>query len=69
MLASRPLPDEDRVEFSVGRDLVLNPRQTGEPLNFFVYPYAEADGKPITPIERSFAYRDRRPPAAVSRGH
>lgn len=33
----------DRVAFSVGRDLVLTPRQTGPPLNFFVYPYAEVD--------------------------
>lgn len=36
----------DRVEFTLGRDLVLEPRQAGEPLNFFIYPYAEADGKP-----------------------
>jgi hypothetical protein len=34
--------DENRVEFSRGRDLVLNPPQAGEPLNYFVYPYAEA---------------------------
>lgn len=30
-----------------GRDLVLNPPQSGEPLNYFMYPYAEADGKPL----------------------
>jgi transglutaminase-like putative cysteine protease len=36
----------DRVEFTLGRDLVLEPRQAGEPLNFFIYPYAEVDGKP-----------------------
>jgi len=35
--------DDDRVEFTRGRDLELTPR-TKEPLNFLIYPYAEADG-------------------------
>ena len=39
--------DESRIAFGTGRDLVLNPPQTGEPLNYFMYPYAEADGKPL----------------------
>jgi transglutaminase-like putative cysteine protease len=50
--------DENRVEFTLGRDLVLTPKQQGEPLNYFVYPYAEADGKALTSVERKFAYRD-----------
>lgn len=50
--------DENRVEFSEGRDLVLAPRQAGEPLNFFVYPYVEVDGKPWEKVERTFTYRD-----------
>lgn len=37
----------DRVAFTTGRDLVLEPPQRGEPLNFFVYPYAEVDGRPV----------------------
>jgi transglutaminase-like putative cysteine protease len=37
---------ENRVTFSVGRDLVLEPPQDGPPLNFFVYPYVEVGGKP-----------------------
>ena len=60
--------DEDRVEFSVGRDLLLAPRQAGEPLNFFIYPYAEADGKPIDTVERSFAYRDLISPQTAGGG-
>jgi transglutaminase-like putative cysteine protease len=36
----------DRIEFSAGRDIVLNPPQKGEPLNYFIYPYVEIDGKP-----------------------
>jgi transglutaminase-like putative cysteine protease len=50
--------DENRIEFTTGRDLVLNPRQRGTPLNYFIYPYAEADGQALTSIERNFAYRD-----------
>jgi transglutaminase-like putative cysteine protease len=38
--------DENRVEFSRGRDITLTPRQAGEPLNYFVYPCAEVNGKP-----------------------
>jgi transglutaminase-like putative cysteine protease len=50
--------DENRVEFTIGRDLILEPHQRGEPLNYFVYPYAEVDGKAFISVERSFAYRD-----------
>ena len=39
--------DENRITFGTGRDLVLNPHQSGEPLNYFMYPYAEADGKTL----------------------
>ena len=38
--------NEDRVGFTVGRDLQLVPRQNGDPLNYFIYPYVEVDGKP-----------------------
>ncbi|MGZ4808091.1 MAG: transglutaminase-like domain-containing protein [Thermoanaerobaculia bacterium] len=38
--------DPNRVQFTVGRDLTLTPR-TSEPLNFFIYPRAESNGKPI----------------------
>ena len=36
----------DRVEFSMGRDLILSPR-TSEPLNFFIYPRVEANGQSV----------------------
>jgi transglutaminase-like putative cysteine protease len=39
--------DESRIAIGTGRDLVLNPPQSGEPLNYFMYPYAEADGKAL----------------------
>ncbi len=39
--------DQYRVKLAVGRDIVLNPRQAGAPLNTFGYPYAEVDGAPL----------------------
>jgi transglutaminase-like putative cysteine protease len=39
--------DESRIAIGTGRDLILNPPRSGEPLNYFMYPYAEADGKPL----------------------
>ncbi|MEE3373299.1 MAG: transglutaminase-like domain-containing protein [Planctomycetota bacterium] len=38
---------ENRVSFTTGRDIVLVPRQVAPPLNYFVYPYLEADGRPL----------------------
>ena len=37
--------DVNRVQFSMGRDLRLSPPQDGKPLNYFVYPYVEVDGR------------------------
>jgi transglutaminase-like putative cysteine protease len=51
--------DEDRLEISRGRHLTLNPAQKGPPLNFFVYPYAELDGRPHEAIDRKFTFTDR----------
>ncbi len=50
--------DSNRVQFSLGRDLTLNPRQGGGPLNYFVYPYVEVDGKPFPGVGREFSYKE-----------
>lgn len=50
--------DANRVQFSVGRDLILEPKQDGPPLNYFIYPYAEVDGHPFEAIEKDFAFHD-----------
>lgn len=50
---------ENRIAFTRGRDFDLEPKQQGPALNFFIYPYAEVDGKPFTAVEKSFRYRDR----------
>lgn len=39
--------DENRIAFQTGRDLMLNPPQNDWKLNYFMYPYAEADGKAL----------------------
>ncbi len=39
--------DENRIAFGTGRDIVLNPPQSSETLNYFMYPYVEVDGKPL----------------------
>nr|WP_230687456.1 transglutaminase domain-containing protein [Hymenobacter ruricola] len=49
--------DENRVEFTRGRDVELAPRQAGPPLNYFVYPYAEADGRPLE-VARTYEFAD-----------
>lgn len=38
--------DADRVQFSAGRDIVFEPRQMGDPISLWLYPYAEGDGVP-----------------------
>ena len=47
----------NRVTLSTGRDIVLAPPQAGEPLNYFVDPYAEADGVPVT-ATKEWSFKD-----------
>ena len=51
---------ENRVTFTQGRDLTLVPKQAGEPLNFFIYPYVEVDGKawPAEKVKLEVSYKD-----------
>ncbi|RME27049.1 MAG: transglutaminase domain-containing protein [Deltaproteobacteria bacterium] len=44
----------DRVEFTVGRDLVLDAHQQGPPLNYFIYPYVEVGGEPDDQVRTRF---------------
>jgi transglutaminase-like putative cysteine protease len=53
--------DDNRVFFTYGRDLVLSPEQKGPALNYFIYPYAEADGQPVKSLATHFAFRDLAP--------
>jgi transglutaminase superfamily protein len=50
--------DDNRVQFTLGRDLELNPKQDGKPLNYFVYPYVEVAGKEYSNVSTSFSFAD-----------
>ncbi len=51
--------DENRVQFTLGRDIVLNPKQAGDPLNYFIYPYVEVNGQPYSKVAKTFRYQDQ----------
>jgi transglutaminase-like putative cysteine protease len=50
--------DVNRVMFTFGRDIKLSPVQQDQPLNYFVYPYAESGGKAVKGLETHFSFRD-----------
>ena len=50
--------DVNRVQFSMGRDLRLNPAQDGKPRNYFVYPYVEVDGQEYSNVSLAFSFAD-----------
>jgi hypothetical protein len=47
----------NRVTLSTGRDVTLEPKQDAPPLNYFLNPYAEADGKPVK-TDKNWSYQD-----------
>ena len=47
----------NRVTLSTGRDLTLAPAQDGAPLNYFLNPYAEADGKAVK-TDKAWSFKD-----------
>ena len=50
--------DVNRIFFTYGRDLRLSSEQKGDPLNYFIYPYAELNGKPLTGLQTHFSFKD-----------
>jgi transglutaminase-like putative cysteine protease len=50
--------DANRIQFTVGRDIVLNPKQGGAPLNYFVYPYVEVGGAEYSNVSLAFSFQD-----------
>lgn len=58
--------DTNRVLFTYGRDIRLKPEQEGDPLNYFIYPYAELNGKAFAQLQTHFSFRDEHPGAPVS---
>ena len=50
--------DVNRVFFTYGRDIRLSSEQMGDPLNYFIYPYAEVNGLPVKSLQNHFSFRD-----------
>jgi len=49
----------DRIHFSSGRDLAISETAAAKPLNYFIYPYVEVDGRPSNiQLETRFSYRE-----------
>jgi transglutaminase-like putative cysteine protease len=51
--------DPDRVQFTMGRDIRLDPPPCAEILNYFIYPYAQGDGHAITPVSIRLDYKNK----------
>lgn len=49
--------DSNRIEFSIGRDIVL-PKSKSAPLNMAIYPHVEIDGKIHKDIKYSISYQE-----------
>ena len=58
--------DVNRVFFSYGRDLRLGPDQKADPLNYFIYPYAEVNGQAFKGVTTHFSFRDLTPASAAA---
>jgi len=60
--------DVNRMQFTQGRDLKLKPAQDGAPLNYFVYPYVEIDGKEYPNVSIAFSFADAGEKVASANG-
>jgi transglutaminase-like putative cysteine protease len=47
----------DRIQFSNGRDIMLEPHQQSARLNYFIYPYIEVDGKKSEAYKKEFSFK------------
>jgi len=47
----------DRLQFTIGRDLELGEGHKSGPLNYFIYPHIEQNGKIYSAFTRSFEYK------------
>lgn len=48
----------NRVTLSAGRDVVLEPKQAGPPLNYFLNPHVEVGGKPHGGVKKTSTWKD-----------
>ncbi len=52
--------DENRVAFTIGRDITLEIEGLSDPLNYLIYPVVLVDGKEHDEVERHFSFADRK---------
>lgn len=50
--------DANRVEFTLGRDIQIDPQREIESLNYFIYPFVMVDGKVHQEMETKFRFAD-----------
>jgi transglutaminase-like putative cysteine protease len=50
--------DVNRIQFSMGRDIELSPRQHGDRVNYLIFPYVELDGQPYPNIANAISFTD-----------
>ena len=51
----------NRLQFVTGRDLVLSARHESTPLNLWIAPYVEVDGKPLDEVKALFSFAALQP--------
>ena len=52
--------DPGKFYITLGRDIELNPAQEGEPVNIFLQPYVEVDGKPFHSAQYQFYFKNKK---------
>jgi len=50
--------DEHRIHLASGRDINLEYAKSSQPLNFFIYPYAELNGKQFNDIDTEIRFKN-----------
>ncbi len=50
--------DANRVKFTIGRDIQLQPPKTSESLNYFIYPHVLLDDNPYASVKTRFSFKE-----------
>jgi transglutaminase-like putative cysteine protease len=50
--------DVNRVQFTVGRDIELSPKQHGGRVNYLIFPYVELGGQPYPNVANAISFSD-----------
>jgi hypothetical protein len=48
----------NRVQFTVGRDIELSPKQHGSRVNYLIFPYVELDGQSYPNVANAISFAD-----------